>query len=450
MNIAQPDIKLVLDADGVIREAALGDGVAGEAVDGWLGCAWADTVIDGNDGKIERMLADARRDGVSGFRQVNQRFPSGLELPVEYTTVCLGPGAGMLAVGKSLRAVAELQSRLLEAQQTLERDYWKLRDFETRYRQLFEASNEAVLLLRATSLRIVDANPAALRALGLGAHRGADVAEREMLPELPAEEQTAFQATLQQAREHGKAPGILVHLGPAREPWLLRASLLRTDSGQAFLLQLAAASARPDAAGAARPDPLAALVRQGPDGLLLVDPQGIVKEANDAFLEMVQVGSTLAVVGGPLERWFARGRMEVDLLLATLRRLGRVRLFPAMLRGELGSEAPVEISAVAGAQPDRVLLLVRDVSRRAVAADDTPELGGALEPLTARIGGTPMRTLVRETVAVVEQHFIRRALEATRGNRTAAAELLGLSRQSLYAKLARYALDEEPADDDNP
>ena len=50
---------------------------------------------------------------------------------------------------------------------------------------------------------------------------------------------------------------------------------------------------------------------------------------------------------------------------------------------------------------------------------------------------TPSRT----TVGAVEKHYVTEALELTRGNRTAAAELLGLSRQSLYAKLWRYGLD---------
>ena len=56
-----------------------------------------------------------------------------------YTTVLLGGHAGLLAIGKSLQAVAELQSRLITAQQTMERDYWKLRDVETKYRLLFDA-----------------------------------------------------------------------------------------------------------------------------------------------------------------------------------------------------------------------------------------------------------------------------------------------------------------------
>ena len=89
------------------------------------------------------MVEDARAIGVSAFRQVTQRFPSGLELPIEYTTVRLGGQAGLIAIGKNLQAVAELQSRLIAAQHAREQDYWKLREIETRSRLLFDASNEA-------------------------------------------------------------------------------------------------------------------------------------------------------------------------------------------------------------------------------------------------------------------------------------------------------------------
>ena len=163
VNIAQPDVTLLLDLDGVIREATLSRSLSEEVVKSWLGKSWNETITDNGGDKVRRMLTDAREQGVSAFRQVTQRFPSGLELPMEYTTVLLGGRAGLLAIGKSLQAVAELQARLIAAQQAMERDYWKLREVETRYRLLFDASQEPVVLLKAADLRIIQANPAALR-----------------------------------------------------------------------------------------------------------------------------------------------------------------------------------------------------------------------------------------------------------------------------------------------
>ena len=49
-------------------------------------------------------------------------------------------------------------------------------------------------------------------------------------------------------------------------------------------------------------------------------------------------------------------------------------------------------------------------------------------------------TLVRDTIDLVERHFIEAALQLTGDNRTTAAEVLGLSRQTLYVKLRRHGL----------
>ena len=91
-----------------------------------------------------------------------------MRLPIEYTAVRLGEDAGLIAIGRSLQAVTELQSRLVEAQQTMERDYWKLREVETRYRLLFGFSSDAVgsRPRRVNGLAIQDLNPAASRVLG--------------------------------------------------------------------------------------------------------------------------------------------------------------------------------------------------------------------------------------------------------------------------------------------
>ncbi len=52
---------------------------------------------------------------------------------------------------------------------------------------------------------------------------------------------------------------------------------------------------------------------------------------------------------------------------------------------------------------------------------------------------------MREATDVVERLCIKTALELTDDNRASAAEMLGLSRQSLYVKLRRHGLD-DPAE----
>jgi two-component system response regulator PilR (NtrC family) len=46
-----------------------------------------------------------------------------------------------------------------------------------------------------------------------------------------------------------------------------------------------------------------------------------------------------------------------------------------------------------------------------------------------------------ETLAGVEEQHIREVLEATRGNKTRAAELLGISFRSIRYRLAKHGLD---------
>jgi transcriptional regulator PpsR len=441
-NVA-PDITLLLDLNGVIREATLGNSMPEERMDAWFGRRWVETVGDVGNEKVRRMIDDARASGVSGFRQLTQRFPSGLEIPMEYTTVLLGGRAGLLAIGKSLQAVAELQSRLISAQQAMERDYWKLRGVETRYRLLFQASSEAIVLLKASSLTIVEANPPALDALGLVVAKPHEANGREILPLIADDEREAFEAMLSRVREVGKAPGMVAHLGDKRAAWMLRASLMADDPEAVFMLQLATVGGHPLRNSHVDLFSLEDMIDRLPDGLVIVDHQGVIRRANRAFLEMVEGGVHGSVVGEPLGRWLWRPGADLTVLLANVRRHGAARLLNTMIHGELGTDTEVEISAAGDSdvEPLHFCLLVRDVGRRIGTPADDSNLRLALGAVAERVGKTPLRALVKETVGVVERYYVRSALDLAAGNRTMAAELLGLSRQSLYAKLDRYGLD---------
>ena len=436
VSISSPDLTILLDLDGVIQKATLSESMPDQGIAGWVGRPWVETVGDVAGDKVRRIVEDARRSGLSAFRQITQRFPSGVELPMEYTTVRLGGKAGLIAIGRNLQAVSELQSRLIAAQHAREQDYWKLREVETRYRVLFDATHESVLLLTTDSLRVIEANPAAIRALGLAPGW-------EFLPEVAPADTDAFQTMLLRVREQGRAPGMLARLGHARAPCTVRASMMSVEGGSVFLVQIAPVA--PASAGDVSGDPLSleALVERLPDGFVTLDQNGLIRRANGAFLDLVQVGAEGAVIGEPLARWVGTAGSDVASLLANIQRHRVVRLFATVVHGELGSQTEVEISAAGNSdnRPRLIGAMIRDVGRRLALSGAEEKFAGELAALSGQIGDTPLLQLVRDATGVVERHYIEAALLRAEGNRTAAAEILGLSRQSLYVKLARYGLD---------
>ncbi len=79
---------------------------------------------------------------------------------------------------------------------------------------------------------------------------------------------------------------------------------------------------------------------------------------------------------------------------------------------------------------------------RRLSAEDPEEkrLPRSVAAITQQVGRVPLKALVRQSTDVVEKLCIEAALNLTGDNRASAAELLGLSRQSLYSKLRRHDL----------
>ncbi len=435
VNFVHPDITLHLDDQGVIREASVSGGISDEGMEAWIGRSWLDTVGDSGEEQIRQMLDDAATSGVSAFRDVLQRFPSGRELPIEYTTVrAPGGKGGLLALGKNLQVVAELQSRLIAAQRATEREYWKLRDVETRYRLLFDASNEAVLMIDGEDLRIVEANPAAVRALGL-------VPGWEFPTGLSLREREAFVQMLQRVREQGRAPGMVLHFGPRSDAWVVRASLMAAEPGLRYLLNVAPAVGQLQIEQPVHL-PIEDLIDRLPDGFLVIGADGIILRANQAFLDMVQVGANGAVQGESLGRWLCEPGADIAALLASVQRSRAVSSLETMLHGELGGKIRVEVSATGNQDSDSTVFAVvlRDTGRRLT---ETVEPGNIAMPdfISGQLGKAPLLQVVKIAGDLVERQMIEAALDRVGGNRTAAAELLGLSRQSLHTKLNRHAAE---------
>ena len=443
------DVALVLDARGTVLQGA-GDGraVDPDEIERWVGRAWEDTVTVECRDKVRELVAgsDSGRE-----RQINQRFADGGETPLAYRVVRLGraerAGAGepaILALGKDLSALARMQQRLVNVQQSMERDYAKLRRFETRYRLLFQTAAEAILIASEADARIVEANPVACELLGASERKLVGSALVRWFDDL---QRPALEDALAALRVGGKPVGVTLP-GESR-PLSVRLSMFKTEGRAHLLVRLEDATAVPGRGAVAegeRAERLAALVDGAPDALVVTDPKGQVLLANSEFLDMAQVARAEEVEGAMLADWLGQGGIDYDVITATLREHGSIRLYATRLLGELGSVTEVEVSAVRldTGELDCLGFAIRNVGRRVAANDDNAQLSPrSVDQLTQLVGRVPLKELVRESTDLIEQLCIQAALKLTGNNRASAAEMLGLSRQSLYVKLRRYSMEDE-------
>jgi transcriptional regulator PpsR len=450
---AAADLALVLDSQGVIRDISLGASRAKGLAElrQWVGRRWVETVTIESRPKINAMLAGVVGDPPAGAspqrseRQVNHPMAGGVELPVSYSVVPLGVQGRVLALGRDLREVAAVQQRLVDAQQSMERDYLRLRHTEARYRLLFEAVDEAVLVLDAVSLTVFEHNAAAARLLGDSSKR---IVGRSFAELLAVDDQAEAYARFAQARSAGRSEELQVRLAHGRSELRMAASVFKQDSTVSLLVRLsplhAVSAAQAKARATAAPS-LVDVINAMPDAFVLTDMQGHVLSANQAFSEMLQLAPGESVQGQPLDRWLGRSSVDLNVLIGNLRQHGVLRLFPTTLRSGYGEPGAVEISAVAVPDGPQACLgfTIRDVARRLPAEGrSNRQLPRSAEQLTGLVGRLPLKDIVGETTDLIERLCIEAALELTRDNRASAAEMLGLSRQSLYVKLRRYGIQD--------
>ena len=438
---ASGDVALVLDGGGVIRDVALSGGeFASETFEAWIDRPWIDTVTAESRGKVEEMLRDAGARTPARWRQVNHPLAQG-EIPIRYLAIDAANDGRVIAIGRDMRSAAALQQRLLAAQQSMERDYVRLRQMETRYRLLFEQSSEAVFIVETATRRITEANPAARR-LTDGDERLTGQAFAAQLA--PASRDTALALLGAVAAAEQVAPVVVE--ADNGTVCSMSATLFRQDRGSFFLVRLTPASVSSPAGADTGDSPdrrLIDVLDRLPDAFVLTDENVDIITENAAFLDLSESPRRSALRGAPLSRFLGRPGIDLGVLVQQLREHGTVRNFATILRGQHGSEEEVEVSAVLAGEPGQVCFGFSLRTARRSTIDIAPTgraLPRSVEQLTELVGRVPLKDIVRESTDLIERLCIEAALTYTADNRASAAEILGLSRQSLYSKLHRHGL----------
>ncbi|MBK1662012.1 transcriptional regulator PpsR [Paracraurococcus ruber] len=438
---AASDIALVVDGDGVICDLSitseeLSRDFAGGDI--WFGCRWLDTVTKESRPKVEALIQGAIVQQPPRWRHVNHITRPGDTVPILYSAMRLGDADRAIALGRDLRPLSRLQQRLVEAQQSVEREYSRLRQAETRYRLLFHVSPEPVLIADAVAGRVLELNPAAERLLGRPTHF---LLGRPVTEVFDQESKQTMRSLLALLGTGSRAEETTVTLAEGGQVVRIAASVFLEAGHATLLLRLLPLRAELKAPTTSPRAGLLTAVEHAPDGFVVTNDAGQILTVNDTFLDLAQLGAEDHAIGEPLGRWLGHTGGEMNVLTSALRQHGAVRLFSTAVRGEYGASTEVEVSATSvldGSRRPSFGFAIRNVTARLPALDNRGSPPSSMEDFKQLIGRMPLKELVRQATDLIERLSIEAALEISGDSRARAAEVLGLSRQSLYAKLHRH------------
>ena len=436
------DVTLVLDDTGTILDAAF-DPREFPSFEDLVGTNWIETVTDESRPKIMEMLAASRRGEVQHWRQVNHPSRDG-DIPIRYAVLSVNGGEHRIAFGRDLREAGKLQQRLLQVQQSLERDYLKMRQLEARYRMLFERSTEPVMIVEAATLRVREANAAAHALVGA---RASSLPGKKLLTFIDKNSHDAMQALVGAALVSDTVSPVRVRIAKATREVMASVVGFSQDRGQFLLVRLVPASDRP----ATDYSPVLELVDVMPDAFVVANSDLEIVTANAAFVELLQAASVDQLRGRHLSESLGRPGIDLDLIEGQIDQHGAARNVVTVLRvGHDVEGEPIELSAVRTSGEDAYYaFVIRPIGRRLrdlpPGSQDMPR---SVEQLTDLVGRMSLKDIVRESTDLIERLCIEAALSYTSDNRASAAEILGLSRQSLYSKLHRYGLGNLSGEDE--
>ncbi|MCE8009699.1 MAG: transcriptional regulator PpsR [Aestuariivita sp.] len=439
---AASDIALIVDGDGVITSVLLNDASDSfGTLDHWANRPLIDFLTEESIPKF----ADAHNAYLAGVDlrkqiELNHQDNASWEFPVRYTFHRYGDGDSVLMLGRDLRPIAETQQQLVQAQIALEKGYEARREFDARYRVLLNNTRDAIVFVAVRDARVKDMNDPAAAMLGLGREALAGSPFVQAFKDRASGE--LVEALLNASISDGDG-SLVLETRTGRNRLRLLPTVFRAAGERIIMCRIEPE----DEVGTAEDQTtmsMAALFRDGSDAFVFSDAKGVITSANDSFLELVDAAHLADVKGRSLGDFLHRGQIDLSMLIENSKRSGQMRVYSTKLVNDYGSKLSSEISATyisTGSQPV-VAFVIRDISRVEAVRQSGASTGvdDSSRNVMELVGSATLKEIVTETTDVVEKMCIETAVSLTRNNRVAAAEMLGLSRQSLYVKLRKYGL----------
>ncbi len=407
------DLSLELADDDTVLAVVARQGLAWSAL---VGCRWGETIASHRE-QARAWLRDARAGHRPEPLELLQFVPGEVAARghFRFRVARHSSGRVLLAAQDLLGRAALDPRRAIRAQ------------LEARDQLLFGLSTEPLLVVDARALIVIEPNPAGATFFRLSAEA---LRQRPLaaLFDPPAVEQIA-------ALCRGQLVEAKVAFGTTA---LTLSASSWSEGGVPRVLLRLQPSALTSPGLAARDARLLAVLEGLGDGVVVIGNDRRVLSANPAFGTLLGC-EVSELIGLPIDRLLGRSPLDVSALLMAIEARGAVRNFVTLLRPARGGAQAVSVSGAAGVD-EHGEFFGFSVRPAPPPAERLVPLPGAVAQLRDLVGRVSLKRIVGESSDLVERLCLEAALTLTEGDRPSAAQLLGISRQSLALKLKRHGL----------
>ncbi|MEO1493321.1 MAG: PAS domain-containing protein [Pseudomonadota bacterium] len=433
--------------DGEIAQVTFASGVAGASTaNALVGRLIAEIAEPEDKVAIERMVEAALNGRGASKATIRHSDLIGQGTAAQYSAHLTADGKNIVMIGSSISSEVLRATELVDAEiaryRRIDRDR-----LEAEYRQLFQLSTDGLMIVNTANGQIDEANGHAADILGqpldsLVGQPFASVFDTEESVGQIAFDGLSETETADELRITVTAPG-------TEFPITVTTQMARGTEWPFMIVRMTRHDAEGHPADGIQPlnapdhaDRMTIeLLRNADIPIALTDGSGAAVWANAAMERLTGqsgcVGSPIADVLGVSEAALARVMQTSDAH-------GRLLTSLSALESRLARDGDAYVAIVSiSTDPDPgyglIIHKIMPTPERALEPDTSADQEKK-DALADLVGQAPMKVLVRRSTDVIERKCIEAALHLTENNRAAAANVLGLSRQSLYIKLRQHGL----------
>ncbi len=395
--------------------------------------------------KLETAIAKLESDETVLYGlELNHVDNAEWRFPIKYNIHRLGKDGKIILLGRDLQSISENQQRFVKAQIAVEESIEEKRELEAHFNVLLAKTSDALAFVNAKSGEIIFSNPAFQEMF----YKGSESNEKGSIQSFLSNksERKGFVEKISIAAHGNYDLSEELDTANGEVIFSVTPDIYRAAGQQILICKFFPKTIRKQGEKELTEN-LLATFHSSPDAIIFTDINGSIQYINDRFLDLTNSSHKSEVIAKNLSDYLGRGEIDLAIMLENVMKSGAVKTYSTHLKSVFGTKIEIEASVSRNKSDANALVafIVREVSA-SQSRDGTSGINykenNKQDEIAAKelVGSATLKEIVTDTTDVIEKICIEAALEITNNNRAAAADILGLSRQSLYVKLSKFEI----------